>query len=132
MEAQAALDCVNQVWLHTDIAAFISIICLDNNASRAYLQHCFAELDSKNLPGPKNKKGETKKGKVNDKGKLARDHPIIKLLANLSHRVLTFAKYVYVLKTATMGQSEMNGVDALRLKRNYAWWRRSTQNRPNL
>jgi hypothetical protein len=123
MEAQAALDCVNQVWSHADIAAFISIICLDDDATtRAYLQHCFADLDSKNLPRPKNQKGETKKGKVNDKGKLGRDHPMIKFLADLSHRVRTFAKYVYKLKKAAKKTSEMNGVDALRLKRNYAWW----------
>ncbi len=47
---------------------------------------------------------------------------MIKFLANLSHRVRTFAKYVYKLKKAAKKTSEMNGVDALRLKRNYAWW----------
>jgi hypothetical protein len=35
-----------------------------------YLQHSFAYLDSKKLPGPKDKKGESKMGKRNDTGRL--------------------------------------------------------------
>jgi hypothetical protein len=38
MEAKAALNCVNQVWSHAYIEAFVSIICLNSNAStRAYI-----------------------------------------------------------------------------------------------
>jgi hypothetical protein len=33
-----------------------------------------------NMPRPKNKKGELKTGKQNDKGKLGQDHPIIQFL----------------------------------------------------
>jgi hypothetical protein len=123
MEAKAALDCVNKVWTHPEIAAFVEIICIDDDAStKAYLQHSFADLDSKNLPRPRNKKGEPKTGKRNDKGKLGKEHPSITFLADLSHRVRTFAKYLYGLKTAGVATSEMNDVDCLRLKRNYAWW----------
>ncbi len=123
MEAQAALDCVNQIWSHDDIEAFVRIICIDDDAStKAYLQHSFFDLDSKNLPRPKNKKGEPKTGKKNDKGKLGKDHPIIQFLADLSHRVRTFAKYLYALKALSKNKSEMNDIDCLRLKRNYAWW----------
>jgi hypothetical protein len=93
MEAKAALDCVNQIWSHADIEAFVSIICIDDNAStRAYLQHLFTGLDFKNPPRPTNKKGETKTGKQNDKGKLGQDHPVIKFLADLSRIVRTFCE----------------------------------------
>jgi hypothetical protein len=123
MEAQAALDCVNKVWSHADISAFINIICLDDDATtRAYLQHSFAHLDANNLPRPTNKKGEPKTGKRNDKGKLHKEHPVIQFLADLSHRVRTFAKYLYALKNAAKKHSEMNDIDCLRMKRNYAWW----------
>jgi hypothetical protein len=57
MEAQAALDCVNQIWSHNNIEAYVRLICIDDNAStKAYLQHSFFDLDSKNMPRPKNKK----------------------------------------------------------------------------
>jgi hypothetical protein len=88
MEAKAALDCMNKVWMHTKITAFVEIICIDDDAStKAYLQHSFADLISNNLPWPKNKKGEPKTGKQYDKGKLKKEHPAIKFLANLSHQV---------------------------------------------
>jgi hypothetical protein len=75
MEAKAALDCANKVWLHSEIAAFIELICIDNNAlTKAYLQHSFEDLDSNNLPCPKDKNGKTKTGKKNDKGRLGKDH----------------------------------------------------------
>jgi hypothetical protein len=93
------------VWSHSEIAAFIELICIDNDAStKAYLQHSFADLDFNNLPCPNNKKGEPKTGKRNDKGKLGKDHPAIKFLTDLSHQVRMFAKYVYALKT--MGLAE--------------------------
>jgi hypothetical protein len=118
MEAKAALDCVNKVWLHAWIEAFISIICYNNDATtRAYLQHCFANLDWKNLPRSTNKKSEPKTGKRNNKGQLGKDHPVIKFLADLSHQVCTFAKYLYALKNVPKGKSEMNdhnGMKALR------------------
>jgi hypothetical protein len=38
IKAQAALDCVNQVWSHKDIKAFVRLICIDDDAStKAYL-----------------------------------------------------------------------------------------------
>jgi hypothetical protein len=40
----------------------------------------------------------------------------------LSHQVRTFAKYLYALKKVGKAKSEMNDIDCLRLKRNYAWW----------
>jgi hypothetical protein len=61
MEAKAALDCVEQVWLHKEVSAFISIICIDDDVTtKAYLQHSFADLLAKNLPRPLNKKGKDK------------------------------------------------------------------------
>jgi hypothetical protein len=66
----------------------------------------------------KTKLGEPKTGKQNDKEKLGQDHPIIKFLADLSHRVRTLAKYLYALKIVAKGQSEMNDIDCLRLKQN--------------
>jgi hypothetical protein len=123
MEAKAALDCVEQVWSHKEVSAFISIICIDDDATtKAYLQHSFADLLAKQLPRPLNKKGEPKSGKVNDKGKLQKDHPVIKFLADLSHRVRSFSKYLYALKNVSKSESEMTDIDCLRLKRNYAWW----------
>jgi hypothetical protein len=65
---------------------------------------------------------KNKTGKKNDKGRLGKDHPAIKFLAYLSHRVRTFAKSLYTLKTVGKAKGEMNGIDCLRLKRNYAWW----------
>jgi hypothetical protein len=88
MEAKAALDCVNKVWTNEMMAAFVESICIDNDAStKAYLQNCFADLDLQNLPRPKNKKGEVKTGKRNNKKQLGKDHPAIKFLADLSHPV---------------------------------------------
>ena len=123
MEAKAALNCVNFVWCHQWISAIVNLLCIDNDAStKAYLQYSFAHLDSKNLPGPKNKKGQPKTGKRNDKGQLPKDHPLITFLADLSHRVQYFAKYPFALKLMGKGKSEMNDIDCLRLKHNYAWW----------
>jgi hypothetical protein len=123
MEAKACLDCVVKVWSHGEIPAFVRLICIDDDAStKAYLAHSFFDLDAKGLPRPKNKKGEQKTGKRNDKGHLIRDHPAIVFLADLSHRIRTFGKYVYALKNAAINTSEMNDIDALRLKRNFAWW----------
>jgi hypothetical protein len=51
---------------------------------------------------------------------LGKDHPAIKRMADLSHEVRMFAKYLYVLKTMGLAKSEMNDVDCLSLKRNYA------------
>jgi hypothetical protein len=119
MEAKAALNCVEQVWSHKEVSAFISIICINTDATtKAYLQHSFADLLAKNLPHPLNKKGEPKSGKANDKGKLQKDQPVIKFLADLSHRVCTFAKYLYALKNVSKSESEMTDIDCLRLKRN--------------
>jgi hypothetical protein len=117
MEAQAALDCVNQIWSHDGIEAFVRLICIDDDAStKAYLQHSFFDLDSKNMLRPKNKKGEPKTGKKNNKGKLGKDHLVIQFLADLSHRVRTFAKYLYALKALSKNKSEVNAIDCLQLK----------------
>jgi hypothetical protein len=95
MEVKASLDCVNKVWSHAWIEAFISITCINDDATmtRAYFQHSFANLDWKNLPRSTNKEGEPKTGKRNNKGQLGKDHPVIKFLADLSLQVRTFAKY---------------------------------------
>jgi hypothetical protein len=70
-ESQSGSLSVNKVWSHSEIAAFIEIICIDNDAStKAYLQHSFADLDFNNILRPNNKKGEAKTGKRNNKGKL--------------------------------------------------------------
>jgi hypothetical protein len=77
MEAKAALDCVKQVWWHVDIETFMSIICLDDDAStRAYLQHSFADLDDKNLPSPKTKKRGNKNSKQRKAWKGPPHHPV--------------------------------------------------------
>jgi hypothetical protein len=123
MEPLAALDCVNKVWTHEQISAFIEIICLDDDAStKAYLSHSFADLDARNMPRPKNSKGKAKKDKRDDKGRLPRNHPAIRFLADLCHRVRTFGKYLWALKKGGKKKSEITIVDCLRLKRNYAWW----------
>jgi hypothetical protein len=50
MEAKVALECVNKIWLHADISAFIDIVCIDDDATpKAYLTHCFADLDFNNV-----------------------------------------------------------------------------------
>jgi hypothetical protein len=123
MEAKAALECLNKIWSHEEISAFIDIVCIDDDATtKAYLSHCFADLDFNEIARPTNTKGEAKTAKKDDKGKLPRDHPVVVFLADLSHRIRSFAKYLYALKPLAKSKSEMNDVDCLRLKRNYAWW----------
>jgi hypothetical protein len=123
MEAQAALDCVMKIWGHEGVRAFIDVICLDDDATtKAYLAHCFADLDARGIPRPTNKKGIPKTSARDNKGQLLGVHPVISFLADLSHRVRTYAKYLYALKQVGKKESEMNDVDCLRLKRNFAWW----------
>jgi hypothetical protein len=89
MEALAALECVNKVWTHSEILAFIDIICLNNNATtKAYLHHRFADLDAFLMPRRKEIKGEPKISEKDDKGQLPRNHPAIISLADLRHNVL--------------------------------------------
>jgi hypothetical protein len=39
------------------IAAFVELICIDVDASiRAYLQHCYVDLDSKTFPDQRTKR----------------------------------------------------------------------------
>ena len=122
MEAEAALACIKQIWTHEFVEAVIIVICIDDDATtKAYLAHCFADLAELGLPRPTTKKGGPKTAR-DDKGQLPKDHPVIKFLADLSHRIRTFAKYLYALKNVGKKQSEMNDVDCLRLKRNFAWW----------
>jgi hypothetical protein len=123
MEAKATLECVNTIWWYAEISAFIDIVCIDDNATtKAYLTHCFEDLNFNNIPQPTNTKGEPKMSSKDDKGKLPWDHPVLTFLANFSHRIRSFAKYLYALKPLAKSKSEMNNVDCLRLKRNYAWW----------
>jgi hypothetical protein len=63
-----------------------------------------------------------KTAKRDDKGRLPRNHPVILFLADLCHRVRTFGKYLWCLKNGGKKKSEINVVDCLPLKRNYAWW----------
>jgi hypothetical protein len=68
MEAKAALDCVQQIWTHKEILAFIDIICIDDDATtKAYLAHCFKDLLEKGLPYPTTKKGVPKTSTQDDK-----------------------------------------------------------------
>jgi hypothetical protein len=51
MEAKAALECLNKIWTHKEISAFIEVVCIDDDATtKAYLAHCFFDLDAKGLP----------------------------------------------------------------------------------
>jgi hypothetical protein len=123
MEAKAALECVNRVWTASETRAFIDVICIDDDATtKAYLTHCFADLDEMMRPHPTTKAGVPKTSKRDDKGRLPKNHPVIKFLADLCHRVRTFGKYLWRLKNGGKKKSEMNVIDCLRLKRNYAWW----------
>jgi hypothetical protein len=123
MEAKGALECLMQIWTHAEILAFIDVVCIDDDATtKAYLTHCFEDLDARGMPRPTNTKGEPKTAKADNKGKLPRNHPIIIFLADLCHRVRTFGKYLWKLKGQGKKKSKMNRVDCLRLKRNYAWW----------
>jgi hypothetical protein len=123
MEAKAALECINKVWSHETIRAFITVVCIDDDAStKAFLSHSFENLDAKGLPRPTNSKGEPKTLARDNKGQLPKDHPVMTFLADLCHRVRSFAKYLYALKPLSKKKSEMNDIDCLRLKRNYAWW----------
>jgi hypothetical protein len=123
MEAKAAMDCLNKVWTHAQVRAFIACICIDDDATtKAHLQHSFEDLAEKGLPRPTTKKGKPKTGEKNNKGRLPKDHPVLDFLADLSHRVRTYGKYLWVLKNQGKKRSEMTLVDSLRLKRNFAWW----------
>ena len=101
----------------SETSALIDVIC-----RRAYLSHSFADLDEMKLPRPTTKAGVLKTSKRDNKGKLPKNHPAIKFLADLCHRVQTFRKYLWRLKDGEKKKSEINVVDCLRLKRNYAWW----------
>jgi hypothetical protein len=112
MEAKAVLECIEKFWLHEEISAFIKVVCIDNDATtKAYLCHCFFDLDAKGLPRPTNLKGEPRSSTRDDKGKLFRDHPSLTFLANLCHQIRSFVKYLYALKPLSKKKSEMNNVD---------------------
>jgi hypothetical protein len=109
IEARAALECVNKVWGSSEI-------CIDDDIStRAYLKHSFEDLDALGLPRPATKTGKPKKSKKVDKGKLGRDHPAIKFLDDLCHRVRSFGKFLRALLKRGKKKSEMNVVNCLRL-----------------
>jgi hypothetical protein len=110
--------------MHGQVSTFIDVVCINNDATaKTYLSHCFADLDLKEIPCPANSKGEPKTSTRDDKGQLTRDHNLVMtFLANLCQCVHLFANYLYALKPLSKTKSEMNDVDCLQLKRNYAWW----------
>ena len=98
MEAKAALECVERVWLHSQISAFMDLICTyDDSTTKAYLTHSFANLDALERPSPTNKKGEPRKSKKEDKERLLKHHAAIEFLSGLCHQVQTFGKYLWAL-----------------------------------
>jgi hypothetical protein len=114
MEAKAALACVNKSWSHGQVSALVDMLCIDNKATtKAYLSHRFSDLDLKEMPCPANSKGEPKTSTRDDKDQLTRDHPVMTFLADLCHRVRSFAKYMYAVKPLSTTKSEMNDVDCL-------------------
>jgi hypothetical protein len=114
MEAKATLACVNKIWSHGQVSAFVDVVCIDDDATtKAYLSHRFTDLDLKEMPCPANSKGEPKTSTRDDKGQLTRDHPVVTFLANLCQRVRLFAKYLYALKPLSKTKSEMTYVDCL-------------------
>jgi hypothetical protein len=63
----------NQFWSNKDIEAFMSLICINEDAStRAYLQHWFFTWISKTYPDQKTKRVNLT-GKQNDKRKESLD-----------------------------------------------------------
>jgi hypothetical protein len=89
----------------------------------AITTHSFQDPNERDMPRPKNKKGLPKTTKRDDKGRLPKNHPPIRFLADLCHRVrTTFGKYLWELKKGGLKKSEITVVDCLWLKRNYAWW----------
>ena len=75
-EALAALECVNKVWTHSEISAFIDIICLDDDATtKAYLHHSFADLEALLMPHPTDSKGRPKKIKETRQGATTKEPP---------------------------------------------------------
>jgi hypothetical protein len=93
MEAKAPLDCANKVWLHSELSAFVELICIDDNVSTRILPSVYLHRPGCQRPPRANQR------QGHNKGKLGKDHPAIKFLAGLSHRVRTFEEYLYGLKT---------------------------------
>jgi hypothetical protein len=76
MEAKAALECVNKVWLHEQISTFIRVVYIDDDATtKAYLSHSFADLDAKELTCPTNSKGGPKISTRDNKGQASKGRP---------------------------------------------------------
>jgi hypothetical protein len=124
MEASAALAMVLEVYEQVfengpgTEKAFISQMVLDDDAStRAILSHSLSELA--NWPVDANGK---KLPKSKDIGKLPLDHPFLVFLADLTHRIRCFGKYIFALANSTVSTSTCTLVDAYRLKRNFAYW----------
>jgi hypothetical protein len=124
MEATAALEMVKEIFDNENIQAFVSEMVLDDDAStRALLSHCLSELlqKVKDYEWPLDSNGK-KIPKTKDVGKLPFDHPIILFLADLTHRIRCFGKYVFGLAYSPVSASTCTMVDAYRLKRNFAYW----------
>jgi hypothetical protein len=79
MEAKAPLDCANKVWLHSELSAFVELICIDDNVSTRILPSVYLHRPGCQRPPTANQR------QGHNKGKLGKDHPAIKFLAGLSH-----------------------------------------------
>jgi hypothetical protein len=60
--------------------------------------------------------------KTKDIGQLPYDHPIINFLADLTHRIRCFGKYIFGLANSPQKTSSCTMVDAYRLKHNFGYW----------
>ena len=121
MEATAALEMVKRVFEHEHVKAFVAEMVIDDDAStRALLRHSLEELLVKvtDFNWPRDVKGRKLPKNV---GKLPWDHPVIKFLADLTHRIRTFGKHVFQLAAAPKSTSTCTLVDAYHLKRNFGY-----------
>jgi hypothetical protein len=124
MEALSALEMVKEIFENEHNPAYISKMVLDDDAStRSLLAHSLSELQQKidDYQWPVDANGK-KLPKTKDVGKLPFDHPLIQFLADLTHRIRCFGKYVFGLANSPVSVSTCTMVDAYRLKRNFGYW----------
>jgi hypothetical protein len=125
MEATAALKMVKEVFKHQSIQAFVSEMVLDDGAStRALLSHSLHELAKMvvNFEWPvdlNRKKYRNQKMLVSYHHP---DHPTIRFLGDLTHRIHCFGKYVFGLENSSLSTWTCILVDAYRLKHNFGYW----------
>jgi hypothetical protein len=124
MEPKSALGMMLGLYYHPRYKLAVDQMVIDDDAStRALVSHCLAEL-AKNNPAfewPVDDKGK-KIPKSKDVGQLPLDHPVVRFLADLMHRIRCFGKYVFALALAPQSTSTCTMVDAYRLKRNFGYW----------